>query len=150
SQSYYFGSVNNNPAHRCEILAGACIDQIVDNPWADIDRRLADMEYRVNVHDTQLSCSASMLNRGATIDDTVAKIVDASMAAAERAGESWDRAAEEEIVREMCTNWLKKNPRAGALDLDDFVALGPLHRYIYVPSGEHWLKEGIDGCFAMR
>jgi hypothetical protein len=150
SQSFYYGSVNNNPAHRCEIFAGYCVDQIVNDRFADIDQRLAAMEYKGEngVHNVELSCSAIMLNRGASVDETVAKIVPAALAAGERAGEYWDREQEEATVRRMCADWLKKNPRpTAALDIDDFVAFGPQHQYIYVPSGERWIKDGIDGCF---
>jgi hypothetical protein len=147
SQSYYYGSVSGNPAHRCEIFGGHCVDQIADDPWRDLDERLAEMVYPGNVHNVELSVSASMLNRGATVEETVAKVVDAAMTAAERAGESWDREAEEDTVRRMCTDWLKKHPQqTGALSIGDFVAFGPQHQYIYKPSGERWLKEGIDGC----
>jgi putative DNA primase/helicase len=112
SQSYYYGSVDSNPAHRCEVYLGYCVDQLVTDELLDyINARLAEMEYPGNVHELELSCSASMLNRGASIDDTVAKVVDAAMAAAERAGENWDREKEEETVRRMCEDWLKKHPQ---------------------------------------
>jgi Family of unknown function (DUF5906) len=136
SQAFYFGSVKSNPAHRCEIVVGDCIDEIKvpredeesaqrgadkqserraadekQKQRVDIDQRLRDMQYQgegdASIHNTQLSVSAAMLERGFSIDEIVTRILEATKVAAGRVGEGWDWQEEADRIRQMCEDWLE-------------------------------------------
>jgi hypothetical protein len=139
SQAYYFGKVGDNPAHRCELNVGACIDEVelapqegteeaAERPRAretkqkraeeakqriNIEERLRDMRYKgegdASVHNTQRSVSAAMLERQFSIDEVVVRLLEATKAAAGRAGEGWDWEEEERDIRAMCETWLEKS-----------------------------------------
>jgi P4 family phage/plasmid primase-like protien len=101
-----------------------------DNPWLavasqfgikppiDVEQRLAAMRYggagERSVHQTQLSVTAALLNRGHPLEGTVAAVLKATRAAAGEHGERWNWRREEQAVRRMCADWLAKHPRDAA------------------------------------
>lgn len=133
SQSYYFGSVEHNPKHRAVTTDGDFIDLRDDldagaigksgkdaseerNPYKeygkhayeaplDADEMLSNMVVGENVHNTQLSVCASLLNRGMAIDDVVEKVIEATRKVAP---EGWNWEKEERLVRGMCEDWVIK------------------------------------------
>jgi hypothetical protein len=68
-----------------------------------------------NIHNTQLSVTASLLNQGMEVDDVVRKVQEATKDLPKT--DDWDWNREEKTIRKMCTDWLKKHPRAAAVDL---------------------------------
>ena len=97
-----------------------------DNPFAafaaqhivrapvDVDQRLGEMQYQGGenaIHLTQLSVTAALLNRGWSIDDVVARVLDDTVLAAGSEGTGWDWEAEADALYEMCESWLEKHPR---------------------------------------
>ena len=97
------------------------------NPWTafadahtckapvDIEQRLAEMRYRGpddrGIHLTQLSVTAAMLNRGYSIEETVARVLQATIAAAGAAALHWNWRTEETDLQRMCRSWLAKHPQ---------------------------------------
>ena len=81
----------------------------------DVDERLAAMEFHgpgeFSVHNTQLSVTAALLTRGWPVDDVVARVLDATLAAVGRDGRGWDWEKEERDLRLMCLKWMAKHPR---------------------------------------
>jgi hypothetical protein len=121
-----------------------------ENPWLrlaneygykppiDVEQRLAEMTYEGEgesaIHQTQLQLSASMLNKGIPTDEIVTCLIETTRAAAGRHGEAWNWRKEEDAIRKMCSDWIKKHPEiesppiqpeAGesmVLSLDDWLA----------------------------
>jgi hypothetical protein len=91
----------------------------------DVDARLEAMTHHgpdeTSIHNTQLSVSAALLNRGHSIEDVVERVVAATREAAGREGRSWNWSAEEKAVRRMCAKWLEQHPRR-TCDEADFVS----------------------------
>ena len=81
-------------------------------PCVDIEARLAAMRFQgsgdSSIHQTQISVSAAMLNQGASVDETVEKVLTATRAAAGPAGVKWDWQREERDIRSMCASWARK------------------------------------------
>lgn len=75
----------------------------------DVEARLRDMQPG-NIHDTQLSVTAAMMNAGDEIETIVAKVIQATRPHGQ---EDWDWRAEERAVRGMCEDWAKKHPQVG-------------------------------------
>jgi P4 family phage/plasmid primase-like protien len=76
----------------------------------DVEQRLADMvvggDGETGVHQTQLSCTASLMHAGVDIEDAVTMVLDATR---ELGGtENWNWVQEELTIREMCTDAIKK------------------------------------------
>jgi P4 family phage/plasmid primase-like protien len=105
-----------------------------ENPWlavatrfgirppVDVEQRLAAMRYGgagdASVHQTQISVTAALLNRGHPLEDIVATVLEATRVAAGEHGERWNWRREEQAVRRMCTDWVAKNPEIdGAISL---------------------------------
>jgi hypothetical protein len=98
-----------------------------DNPFLAIDvpgaggapvdttARLAAMRFHgagdTSVHQTQLTVSAAMLNRGHSIDDTVETILQATRTAAGAQGARWNWDREAHDIRAMCASWGKKKSK---------------------------------------
>ena len=118
------------PLLRRIAVAGNGGDAAADNPFVafgrqhggdghrppiDVEARLAAMRYEApgdaGIHFTQLAVSASMLERGATVDEVVALLLEATRRAAGEHGARWDWAREERDVRSMCETWREKHPR---------------------------------------
>ena len=99
-------------------------------PPVDVEQRLAAMRYQGTgesaIHNTQLSVSAALLNRGTSIEEVVTALLDATRAAAGQFGERWNWRREESAVRKMCETWLAKHPPppAGARR-DDVIEIAP-------------------------
>jgi Protein of unknown function (DUF3987) len=136
SQSYYYGSVEHNSAHRAVVVDGDCIDRRGDldggaraeadafptlaeqhNQPVDVERRLAAMRYKgesdAGIHATQLSVTAALLTRGYGIDEVVEKVLEATRKAVDaRSDWNWER--EKRDIRKMCEAWLRKHPQQEA------------------------------------
>jgi P4 family phage/plasmid primase-like protien len=95
----------------------AVASQFGIKPPVDVEQRLAAMTYGgsgdTSVHQTQISVTAALLNRGHPLDDVVATVLEATRAAAGEHGERWNWNREERAVRRMCADWLAKNPEIG-------------------------------------
>ena len=132
SQSYYFGSIKHNPAHRAIVVNGGYIDlrgkaRAEANafrvfaeeykPPIDVEQRLGAMRYKgkkyAAIHLTQLSVTAALLKRGNNIDDVVEQVLDATMKAV-NGRHDWDWEKEELNIRKMCEAWLGKHPQEEA------------------------------------
>ena len=130
SQSYFYGRVGDNPHHRAEIIGGEFVDlhKNLDNsnPFEakfftlkqpiDAGERLASMRHGgegdTGIHNTQLAVSASLLSSGMAEDDVVETI----LAATREVGDpQWDWEQEEELIRGMCRDWIKKHPSQGSM-----------------------------------
>lgn len=99
---------------------------VEDNPWLavatqfgikpsiDVEQRLAAMRYGgggdASVHQTQISVTAALLNRGHPLEEIVATVLAATRAAAGAHADSWNWRREEREVRRMCADWLTKHP----------------------------------------
>ncbi|WP_440642076.1 AAA family ATPase [Bradyrhizobium sp. PUT101] len=83
-------------------------------PLIDVEQRLTNMMYmgggENSIHTTQISVTASLLNRGVPIDDVVAIVMGATRAAAGEYGKHWNWKREERAVRKMSETWIKKHP----------------------------------------
>lgn len=89
-------------------------EQLGFKPSVDVEQRLSQMIYmgggKASIHDTQLSCSSSMLNQGHSIDEVVDTLLQATRAAAGDYGNRWNWRKEEKNIRKMCEDWIK-DPR---------------------------------------
>jgi hypothetical protein len=78
----------------------------------DIGVRLAAMQYQgegdTSIHQTQVSVTAAMLNRGVPTNEVVRTVLDATRKAAGAAGERWDWQREERDILAMCASWARK------------------------------------------
>ena len=145
SQAYYYGSVDNNPDHRAEIVHGDYIDLRVDldegavgparsvgegdlNPFLrtgasqsfkpplDVAATLADMQHG-GVHECQLRVSASLMNAGVEVEDAVAMILEATKVLPDTEG--WDWGEEERRLKGMCRDFRRKHPIDATVSLKD-------------------------------
>jgi hypothetical protein len=141
SQSYYFGSVHNNPAHRAVVVKGEYVDLAAAKTkvaavdvWErfakgqefkqpiDIDQLLEDMVHHGvgaggNLHFTQLSVTAAWLNRGISVDEAVKRMLEETHRVADhmRYDSAWWK-EEEKRIRKMCTDWVKNHPECAIID----------------------------------
>jgi hypothetical protein len=78
----------------------------------EIRQALAAMSFSGSpgIHDTQLRCSAAMLARGFSVEETVERILRATRRAAGEHAARWNWRAEEHAIRTMCATWLAKHP----------------------------------------
>jgi RecA-family ATPase len=81
-------------------------------PPVDVEAALAAMHYPGNVHATQLATTASLLNAGMPLADTVALVFNATIKVAQS---DWDLKREQENLFGMCITWLEKHPPETAL-----------------------------------
>jgi P4 family phage/plasmid primase-like protien len=97
-----------------------------ENPWlavasrfglkppVDVEQRLAAMRYGAagdaSAHQTQISVTAALLNRGHPLEEVVATVLAATRVAAGEHGVRWNWRREEHAVRRMCADWLAKKP----------------------------------------
>ena len=105
-------------------------------PPVDVEQRLQDMVVggagENGVHQTQLSCSASLVAAGVELDDAVALILDATENLPSTEGWNWNE--EERVIRQMCLDAAKKFKRTEPRDIRS--ALEPLvHRPAELPEG---------------
>jgi RecA-family ATPase len=139
SQSFYFGSVNNNPEHEAVIIEGDFIDERQDldaiekaspgpanpfldygrgshyGPSVDVDARLAAMTFKgkddASIHWTQLQVSAALVASGVPTDQIVDRILQRTLEVVGEEGSAWDWEAEENKIRKMCEDAEKKGFR---------------------------------------
>jgi hypothetical protein len=82
----------------------------------DVGSRLAAMRYEgpgdSSVHRTQLSCTASLLRAGCTVDHAVEEALEATRKAVtgDKRAEGWDWVQERHAVFGMCVDFINKNP----------------------------------------
>jgi AAA domain len=117
-----------------------------DGEPVDIEQRLRDM-HPGNIHDTQLSVSAALLNRGSAVDEVVETLLKRTREVADDP-QAWEWDEERTDIRRRCLDWITKHPKlAGALPdklRDDFSAkrdAGREPRLVYVPAwddGSEW------------
>ena len=133
-------------------------------PPIDIKRALDRMEYKPkdttksgnSIHWTQLRCCAALLEKGNDIDAVVEHIIEATRKAAGKAGEdNWDWEIEEETIREMCADWLKKHPQeeehASASDPKPILpkrSLDDVHKAFRKWLGDEYDLDAIDATCA--
>ena len=134
--------------------------QIVTPP-IDVAERLAEMpttgQARAQIHNTQLSVTAAMLQRGYPVDEVVARVMQATAIAAGREGASWDWRAEERAVRAMCrSGWRSIRDSSWRFDHGREIARGrhggrlrglPARPQVHLHSNRaFWNAEGVDAC----
>jgi phage/plasmid-associated DNA primase len=89
-------------------------DSMDFKPPIDVEKRLAGMTYMGGgdsaIHGTQISVTASLLNKGVAIDEVVGLVLEATRVAAGEYNLRWDLKWEENKIRGMCTTWLEKHP----------------------------------------
>jgi hypothetical protein len=83
--------------------------QFATRPPVDVEKTLNEMALG-NIHSSQLSVSAALLNRGENIEDVTQIVIDATRAAAGDYATRWNWRREEKTVRKMCADWVKKHP----------------------------------------
>jgi hypothetical protein len=83
-------------------------------PPINVEKRLSEMTYmggnEAAIHGTQVAVTASMLNAGNSVDDTVRLVLETTRAAAGDYGARWNWKREERAIRGMCDTWIKKHP----------------------------------------
>jgi hypothetical protein len=81
-------------------------------PAIDVEQRLAAMRYQgegdSSIHQTQISVTAALLSRGASADEVVRTVLEATRKAAGTAGERWNWQREERDIRNMSASWARK------------------------------------------
>lgn len=83
-------------------------------PPIDVQQRLENMIFMgggdSSVHQTQLQCTASLLNAGVPKDEVVATVLAYTRRAAGEYGTRWNWRREERNLVKMCDDWIKKHP----------------------------------------
>jgi hypothetical protein len=83
-------------------------------PPIDVQQRLEQMMYMAGgdsaVHQTQLQCTASLLNAGVPKDEVVATVLAYTRRAAGEYGTRWNWRRGERGIIKMCDDWIKKHP----------------------------------------
>jgi hypothetical protein len=86
-------------------------------PPIDVEARLKAMIYmgsgENSIHETQIQCAASMLNRGTPVDEVVAILLAATKVAAGDYVSRWNWRIEERNIHRDCMGWIKKHPPEG-------------------------------------
>ncbi|WP_396604720.1 hypothetical protein ACFLEY_19155 [Bradyrhizobium sp. YCK136] len=85
-------------------------------PPIDVQQRLENMIFMGGgdsaVHQTQLQCTAALLNAGVPKDEVVATVLAYTRRAAGDYGKRWNWRREERGIIKMCDDWIKKHPAA--------------------------------------
>ncbi|UPJ89706.1 hypothetical protein IVB16_08075 [Bradyrhizobium sp. 183] len=85
-------------------------------PPIDVQQRLENMMFMAggdaSVHQTQLQCTAALLNSGVPKDEVVATVLAYTERAAGDYGSRWNWRREERGLVKMCDDWIKKHPPA--------------------------------------
>ncbi|MCA1433116.1 hypothetical protein I6F33_09035 [Bradyrhizobium sp. BRP20] len=83
-------------------------------PPIDVQQRLEGMMFMgggdSSVHQTQLQCTASLLNAGVPKNEVVATVLAYTQRAAGTYGTRWNWRIEERNLVKMCDDWIKKHP----------------------------------------
>jgi AAA domain len=97
-------------------------DERGDRGWndpVDVDTRLADMQFKGEgasaIHPTQVSCTASLLRAGVSVEDATDTVLEATQRAAAGDPEcaDWDWDQERDAIWWMCVDFVNKNPELG-------------------------------------
>ncbi|MCK1718312.1 DNA primase family protein [Bradyrhizobium sp. 141] len=85
-------------------------------PPIDVQQRLENMMFMAggdaSVHQTQLQCTAALLNSGVPKDEVIATVLAYTRRAAGDYGTRWNWRREERGIIRMCDDWIKKHPAA--------------------------------------
>lgn len=79
------------------------------SPPLDVEQALADMTFG-NIHSTQISVSASLLNAGRDMAEVVEIVINATDEAVGDYGMRWNWTRERRKIEGMCRTWLQKHP----------------------------------------
>lgn len=83
-------------------------------PPIDVQQRLEGMMFMgggdSSVHQTQLQCTAALLNAGVPKDEVAATVLAYTRRAAGEYGTRWNWRREERNIVKMCEDWIKKHP----------------------------------------
>jgi RecA-family ATPase len=123
----------------------------------DVAERFAAMGIKKggenSVHPTQLSCTASLLCNGVTVDWAVQETLEATrkMAASDPRADDWDWAQEEHDILGMCYDWINKKPELHILLPDNLrnkwvadVAAGKRPEIIFSKGRIGWHVRGFE------
>ena len=125
----------------------------------DVEERLAAMEYgskdkNRKIHPTQLSVTASLISRGASLEDAAAIVLEATHRCMKNHPEynKWDWAKEESDIKAMCGDWVVKRPEyAGCLSpelreqFDKVIAEGKKPKFVFPTQGRSPHVRGFNG-----
>jgi phage/plasmid-associated DNA primase len=107
------GGAPSSPTPSNPFLAAAAAQGF--KPPIDVEALLAGMALG-NIHATQLSVSAALLERGSLDHEVVKTLLAATRKAAAGAGVKWNWKKEERDIFKMCLTWLEKHPKDGQPD----------------------------------
>jgi hypothetical protein len=165
SQSYYFGSVNGNRAHRVEVVEGDFIDERPDLGYRGkpngvhrdaagaagdgrLDRgaALAAIASGDHQHEPLKKLAASFAGAGVTPADARRRLLDAFARVPEGKRDARWREHEKEIADLITWAYGKETEKASeeAVTLADFYAFMPTHGYIYTPTRAMWVAASIN------
>ena len=114
----------------------------------DVDAKLADLRDG-NIHDTQLSCIAALLNSGMTVEDAVEDVLSSTK---ERVGgDDWKWGAEKKTLEGMAFDWVVKHPELSPALPDKFrdkfdaaIAAGKRPKFVWHREAG-WQIRGYNG-----
>ena len=114
----------------------------------DVDAKLADMQDG-NIHDTQLSCIAALLNSGMTVEAAVEDVLGSTK---ERVGgDDWKWGAEKKKLEGMAFDWVIKHPELSPALPDKFrdkfdaaIAAGKRPKFVWHREAG-WQIRGYNG-----
>jgi Family of unknown function (DUF5906) len=161
SQSYYYGSVKNNPAHRAVLIDGRFIDQADDLDATAMGKSGKKVRQKrgVEFHLATLGdgpglngfngplCSATaayVAQHGVDfdIDALKAKLVEAIERAPKKSDRDVSRYLRGGDLDTLISTAIEKYGKG--VRLDDFVAYMPLHNYIFTPTREPWPANSVN------
>lgn len=116
------GGAPSSPTPSNPFLAAAAAQGF--KPPIDVEALLAGMALG-NIHATQLSVSAALLERGSLDHEVVKILLAATRRAAAGAGVKWNWKKEERDLFKMCLTWLEKHPKNGQPDRKKVADLNP-------------------------
>lgn len=170
SQSFYYGSVGNNSAHRAEYTTGDYIDLRPDLDAGSIGKREKTKANGKEPHATGFEshlarmgdgdglngfndplCSATAayaLQHGGGLDrDALKALLRAAIARAPKGPErDVSRYLSDAYLNDLITSAIEKfgDKVLEGVSLDDFYAYMPKHNYMYAPSGELWPASSVN------
>jgi RecA-family ATPase len=111
-------------------------------PRVDVDARLENMRPKgqggSSIHDTEVSVTASLLCRGASVEEAIRTVLDGLKSKGDTTA-GWDWALEEHGLRVQCMGWVNKHPELS----------GSLSEELRIPF-EAFLAEGRKPCICFR
>jgi hypothetical protein len=170
SQSYYYGSVDNNPAHRAEYTTGDYIDLRPDLDAGSLGKREKAKADCKEPHATGFEAHLARMGDGDGLDGFNGPLCSATAAYALQHGGGLDRDALKTLLRGAIVRAPKGPERdvsrylsdayldttiASAIEkfgdkalegvsLNDFYAYMVMHKYIFAPSREMWPASSVN------